>query len=182
MAHPARWGVFETSHGYEVLPQLGKLKLDPGCNGVTNSGNYDAALTHATRGGWTVLEHDCVPGGYVRQYDTEKGLLHLSVWEHPKMSGGRPIIATDEAGHHAFLRWVAAEVLPPPDPELLERIRSIQAARRARQIETAQRNPARADAIAETDIRIEAVTAKLAETPEAPAKPVKRGKKVVSHG
>lgn len=177
MAHPGRWGIFETDRGFEILPQLGKMKLDRGVGGVTNTGDDSHARVHYQKLGWIIIELDFEPG-YVREHDTNGGKLYTSKWEHPRMSGRTPTIRTDQEGWWAFLRRVADELLPEPDPEIIANFRDVLGARLGRQLEQAELRPSRAKAAEETQARIDALDALTGEdAPEAVPAPAKRAKK-----
>jgi len=177
MAHPGLWGIVKTDRGLELLPELGYFSRQAGIGGVRQGKrgqpvDDSGARAERQKKGWIVIEDDFVEGGYLRVHDTKHGAdtLHCCVWERPMQAGGKPIMRQDDKAYWAFLRQVAAELLPPPVPEILEEIRDTMLARLSRQLEQAEQRPARAKAAVKTQARIDALTAVIVpEPPQAAA-------------
>jgi hypothetical protein len=140
---------------------------------VTNTGDDSHARVHYQKLGWVIIEDEFVDGGYMREHQANGGKLYTTRWETPRMAGSTPLVRTDMEGWWAFLRRVAAEVLPPPEPEILDLHKDVLGARLSRQLEEAEQRPSRAQAAENTQARIEALQAVQAGEPAALAPAVK---------
>lgn len=138
--HPARWQVMDG----ELLPNLGRMSGEPGIGGVDKFGDTAAAeISHARRG-WKKIPWDVIEGGYLRRYDGRGGDVHMSIWEQPKQIANRTIIKLDREGYKEFLRsLIAAGVIDPPDPDLLDGMAEVLRSKIARAPDTAHAEQAK---------------------------------------
>ena len=172
MASPRKWDVYTWSDGtQELLPQLSKLKLEPGLGGVSETGDITLALVAKRRKGLVEVPRKYGSDeDYVRMFDVQKGKLFVERWRTFVPNGAGVAQRVDTDGYLTFLRWVAATILPEPLPEVLEGRQELYRARLERQQEAAARNPARAVDVARTEEKIEAIDAFLEGAPTVPAK------------
>jgi hypothetical protein len=184
ICHPGQWAAVETDKGWELLPRLGKMKTAPGMSGVMDNGSDIMARGGYMKKGWIVVEDSFVEGGYMRRHQCNGGWFYSTRWEVPKMVGATAGTRRDDAGWWAFLRRIAAELLPPPEPEILDLHRDILGARLSRQ-QKADDTPAKTEAVLDTQEQIAAIdlvkegleeAAAIGERP-APVVAPKRAKK-----
>jgi hypothetical protein len=110
--------------GDELLPVLGQIKLVPGLNCVTETGDWAMAKARAEAEGWTIIPYEVLEGGYVREHDSGKKDVHgnklhiyTSCFEKPYSVAGRPEMESDAVGYREFLRGlisIGMVQLPPP--------------------------------------------------------------------
>lgn len=114
-AHPARWECV----GGEWLPQLGKMRLEPGLNGIDHRMGEAQARENARQRGWILLDQDTIGFEYVRRYPVRGGFCHLEKWVIVKsMPGNRPaLLKPDTAGYNAFRRKLIEDGHVPPIDE-----------------------------------------------------------------
>lgn len=126
MAHSNRYDLFDG----ELLPVLSKLRLQPGIEGVDHRGDHMIAKAAKERRGWELIDWDalrCSAFGqdhteYLHYFDGKAGRIYVEIWTKPvQMRGGTPSWQTDQEGYRQFLRdLVAKDLVPPPDPNLIE--------------------------------------------------------------
>jgi hypothetical protein len=118
--NPMRWQLMDG----EVLPCLHQLRREPGLDHVSpkNGGDMAPAIAQKISKGWKIIPHDCIPGGYVRKFQGNRGDIHLTKWETPRQLNGRVFkTQTDRTGYREFLRGlIASGLIDPPVPEIFE--------------------------------------------------------------
>jgi hypothetical protein len=121
---PARWTVMEG----RCVPQLGRLPLEPGIEGVRKDERgrmywRDAAARRREKG-QTVIPHSWGPSGqsYLRSYDLPRGKkVYLEQWATPHAGTSR--ISVDVDGYADWIDSLfAAERLPAPALWALEEL------------------------------------------------------------
>jgi hypothetical protein len=116
--HPFRWQVLPDGR---VVPQLGKLKGEPGVGGVSKDGDTSWARAKAADKGWTVLPWNVLGEDYIRTVETSRGTVYLPRWADVKILGNRAIITPNL---EAFWDWSARlmdeGIVPYPDPSILD--------------------------------------------------------------
>lgn len=142
MAHPDMWEIVRGAEGdWHILPDLKRLMLIPGLNGMRTTRGADGRkvadprflITEMVSRGYVEVPSVDVVAGDMRQphycvrYPTKDGVTHLWAWELPEVTHSqRSRTVTDRAAQVAFLRWVASDLLkmegPPED--ILEGMRN----------------------------------------------------------
>jgi len=109
--HPMRWQLIEG----EWLPLLGKMRIDPGLNGVDRSGDDTLCRVNNQKKGWRILPWECCPpntpgGVYIAEHDCMQGVHYCEAWETPRHLGTRVLPSViDTEGYVNFLRWLVRE-------------------------------------------------------------------------
>ncbi len=120
--HPHRW-MFA---GDEWLPQLGKLVIDPGCEGVTEGGGTDLAVAGNMRRGWTIIQHSDPRLGEYQDYmvavpHASGGYSYLDPFRKISVEAGRMFTEPGGEDYYAFLRHlVASGIVAPMSPNILK--------------------------------------------------------------
>jgi len=126
---------YQTDAAGDVIPQLSKMPLEPGVNGVDKTGAWHIAAAEQHRLGRVLLTEDMCHAedtpdglpGYLRATDTATGDHHHTAWERLEVHAGRGrIVERDAAGYRAWLvALVARGDLPLMHPsvrrDLIER-------------------------------------------------------------
>jgi hypothetical protein len=119
----------------EIIPQLGKMPIEPGINGVNARGGYAVAKAAQAERGRLVLdpgEHYCTAAdtpdgqpGYLRATQTAAGPYHHTPWERLEVHAGQgTIIEHDPEGYRAWLRaLVDRGHIPEVHPSVVARLR-----------------------------------------------------------
>ena len=87
---------------FEWLPVLKKWFHMPGVNGVgtgrkgTKRPNLDRAILKLAKEGWTRVPWNAFPGGYIVEFDGQRGVIYASVFMYPSVVGD---------GDKATLQW-----------------------------------------------------------------------------
>jgi hypothetical protein len=112
--------------GKEWLPQLGKLVIDPGCDGVTEGGGTDLAVAGNMRRGWTIVQHSDPRLGEYQDYmvavpHAAGGHSYLDPFQKISVEAGRMFTEPGGEDYYAFLRHlVASGIVPPMSPNILK--------------------------------------------------------------
>jgi hypothetical protein len=122
--HPERWDLAETlDGGYELLPILTPFYLVPGLNGVRGraGGGVDYAETKGVYQdrGWIFLPTNVIEGGYLREFQAERGKVYADRWTTPRSLGGtrRIVWEKDTEGYNSFRRGLVEDgTIKKPDP------------------------------------------------------------------
>ena len=120
--HPHRW-MFA---GKEWLPLLGKLVIDPGCDGVTEGGGTDLAVAGNMRRGWTIIQHSDPRLGEYQDYmvavpHAAGGNSYLDPFQKISVEAGRMFTEPASEDYYAFLRHlVASGIVAPMSPNILK--------------------------------------------------------------
>ena len=176
IAHPNRWDLFDG----ELLPVLGKLRLQPGIEGVRQNGDHMIAKAAKERRGWEVIPWNvvtCTARGqqypeYLHYFDGSKGRIYIEIWCTPiQVRGGTPSWKTDIEGYKQFLRdLVAAGAVPDPDPALLDNLEARLQSSIDRMVPRADRSPAIQRQVDRCQKQLEIISAmKNGEAVEIPA-------------
>jgi len=86
----------EETGNYEWLPVVKPFHWHPGVNGVKNgpkgsdSPDPDQARGKMAREGWHFIPWDAFPGGYIVEYDGQRGTVYADVWMAPYVHGHGP--------------------------------------------------------------------------------------------
>lgn len=120
--HPERWTVV----GGKAIPQLGALKLIPGVESVraTREGKLVKGQAQAIQEeqGWLIIPVDVDGPGTSYLHEAAPGVF-LSRWERAFPSSSH--VEVDEKGYAAWVEGLFDRgVLPPPEPYVLERLRT----------------------------------------------------------
>lgn len=155
--NPSRWDVFERSDGtQELLPILSKLKLSPGVNGVTSSGDATLAKAARMRKGEIEIPRKYGEEDYVQRLQVRNGWLFHERWRKFLRNGSQIVQRIDHDGYLDFLHEVA-QTLPAPLPEVLEGRAELYRAKLVRQVEQAGTNPMKVASAEATQARIETI-------------------------
>jgi hypothetical protein len=175
LAHPARYDVFITDRGPEILPALTTLEYQPGLAGVLPvkgeaNGDPSFALAAKKKKGWIEVPEDFVVeaygerrAGYVQVYDSKHGpeTHHVEVWQRPYVVGSEIYWDKDPAGYWQFLRDVKEKLLPPVDNNVLRALQSkLQAMKRTAVGAKSKGSQAAGDTITALDEKLKAFGAK----------------------
>jgi len=120
MVHPNCWEF----RGGEWLPVPAKLHLDPGVNGISDSGNPDVAVAQMNRNGWIVIRPSDQRLGefawYVQELPKQgPGKIYTDVRDSASVVGGRVFWEFDEEGWIAFCRHlVTSGICQPMDRQV----------------------------------------------------------------
>jgi len=160
MWHPEGWDYLVTGTDEETgeltgewLPQIVKFPFTPGVNGVKEGGDYHQAKSEYEKQGWVFLDPHIVilrsnddgrivkENGYRQIFNGVRGDIWTDIWSRPVLmgSGNRKrvdwVADYDNRGKLEWRRYlVAKEIIPLPDPAVLEhkiKIQSRRASRRA---------------------------------------------------
>jgi len=113
--HPMRWSFI----GGEWLPQLSKLSIDPGVNGVTGGGGTDLAIAGAMRRGWQMIQPSDPRLGeyqdYMVAYPHEAGgNTYLDPFQKITVEAGRMFVEPGGANYYEFLRHLLTSGIVAP--------------------------------------------------------------------
>ena len=137
--HPERWGIIDG----EWLPILGKMKLEPGLNGITHTGGEGPAREGLRQKGWKLLEPEVIGEDYVSVYPGRRGPVHLEKWVVLKKAGNRIIMKSDQEAYKAFLkRLIKDGHIAPLDEDVKEILREQKMSRIQRNLRAAEYDPA----------------------------------------
>ena len=120
--HPYRW-YFVSG---EWLPQLGKLHIDPGVDGVTEGGGLDLAVAANMRRGWTVIQPSDPRLGQYQDYmvalpHEAGGNSYIDCFQDVTVEAGRVFVESRSDDYHDFLRHlVKAGIVPPMSKNILK--------------------------------------------------------------
>jgi hypothetical protein len=120
--HPHRW-MFT---GKEWLPGLGKLVVDPGCDGVTEGGGIDLAVAGNMRRGWQVIQPSDPRLGEYQDYmvavpHAAGGNSYIDPFQKISVEAGRMFVEPGGEDYYAFLRHlVATGIVSPMSPNILK--------------------------------------------------------------
>ena len=120
--HPHRWMFM----GDEWLPCLGKLVIDPGCDGVTEGGGTDLAVAGNMRRGWTVIQHSDPRLGEYQDYmvaipHAAGGNSYIDPFQKISIEAGRMFVEEGGEDYRVFLRHlVSSGIIPPMSPNILK--------------------------------------------------------------
>ena len=144
--HPERWGIIEG----EWLPILGKMRLEPGLNGITHTGGEGPARESLRQKGWKLLEPEVIGEDYINVYPGRRGPIHLEKWVQLKKAGNRVIMKTDMDGYKAFLKKLIKNGhIEPLDEDVKEILREQKKSRINRNLRAAQYDPSMAQRVQE---------------------------------
>lgn len=123
--HPMRWMFV----GGEWLPQLAKLSIDPGVNGVTEGGGMDLAFAAAMRRGWQIIQPSDPRLGehqdYLVAYPHEAGgNTYLDPFQEVTVEAGRMFVDAGGENYYAFLRHLVAAGIVQPISANVVRVKS----------------------------------------------------------
>ena len=146
LASPARYDVFETSKGPEILPVMRTVAHRGGTHGIVPYRNfvapgrtgdamtYIATQTRPAPAGpgfvhipqsATIVAFGEKRQGFTHGFPTKGGGYHFAdVWRRPYMVGDEVSWDRDVDGYHDFLRMVQREYLPPIDKAVVKALKS----------------------------------------------------------
>jgi len=165
----------------EWLPLLGKLRIDPGVDGVTTGGGIDLAVAGGMRRGWQVIQPSDPRLGpyqdYLVAYPHEAGgSTHLDPFQKVSVEAGRLFV--DEGGeeYYKFLRHLISSGIVAPITPNIVKVKTREVERRIERLQGAvSLNPA--NQIAAGKLRREEATRDQmlkASAPKTPRKPRKK--------
>jgi len=129
-AHPERWTVI----GGQVVPAFGKLKLQPGLNGVGEDERTKRILWKAAQGqaeerDWTIIPWEAVPPEHLEEGEEPSYLVQVEgradcyLLRYERVYPGSKVRGTDEKGYLEFCAHLLEKgVLKPPQLYVLERM------------------------------------------------------------
>ena len=138
--HPMRW---ECVRG-RWLPQLAKLKLEPGVNGIAHDLGEAQARENARQIGWQILDQDHLGFEYVRRFRCRNGYVHLPMWTKLKVMPGNspPMLKPDLENFDLFRQTMIDQgIINAIDEDVRQSYIDRQEARCARLAPSAERNP-----------------------------------------
>jgi hypothetical protein len=112
--------------GKEWLPGLGKLVVDPGCDGVTEGGGIDLAVAGNMRRGWQVIQPSDPRLGEYQDYmvavpHAAGGNSYIDPFQKISVEAGRMFVEPGGEDYYAFLRHlVATGIVSPMSPNILK--------------------------------------------------------------
>lgn len=171
--HPARW---EFTDG-QWLPQLGKLKLEPGIGGIDGRMNEGTARENARQIGWQIIDQDAIGEEYVVRYEVRGGFAHIAKWCTVKhMPGNMPAsVKPDTAAFNAWRRsLIDRGIIPDIDEDVKAGFIEMKAAEVERLRNRAEHDPIVADRLAAHEAHLAAMRG---EAPKPKPKPRRRRKK-----
>lgn len=139
---------------YEILPSLRKFKIRPGVHGI-RQGKHDGdgadwlgTRTRRESEGWVFIAPNAlsgsvqafgepVPGGYVVQYNGQRGTIYADAWSAPVMRPGAKKITwiADNTGFAMFRRALIKQaIIAPPDRMVVDALIRVQEQRAGRRI------------------------------------------------
>lgn len=119
--HPHRWQFM----GGEWLPCLGKLVIDPGCDGVTEGGGTDLAVAANMRRGWQIIQHSDPRLGEYQDYmvavpHAAGGNSYIDPFQSVSVEAGRMFVDAGGENYYAFLRHlISSGIIAPMSPNIL---------------------------------------------------------------
>jgi hypothetical protein len=131
MVHPDRW-VYDT-HAKAFLPEVGKMLISAGVNGVRLIGNREEdtlARANYGRKGWILIENgdprlnpSPKNGQYLASWDTRSNFkVYGFHYEGFELVGSQVDWGVDHDARVAFLKQiVSAGIVPPMNPKLAQR-------------------------------------------------------------
>lgn len=156
LAHADRWAVGTDGR---LLPELKRLKLQPGCNNVAavpladgtfGTPRWQGAASTMNERGWQTIPTSAGPGGasYLRAYDVVGGVAHVTVFD--QTFPGSAHVRCDRAALKAWVDGLvkAGTILGPSELCLERELRDAQ----ARLLRAQTRAKASAEAEADVDI------------------------------
>ena len=120
--HPYRWAFM----GGEWLPQLGKLRIDPGVGGVTSGGGLDLAIAANMRRNWTVIQPSDPRLGEYQDYQVAMpheagGYSYIDPFQKVSVEAGRMFVEPGGEDYLNFLRrLVSSGIVPPMSKNILK--------------------------------------------------------------
>lgn len=143
MHHPHRWQYMAAAG--EWLPQLGKLKMDPGVGGVTDEGGTDLAVAQHTRRGWQMIRPSDERLGKFRWYVQKipkagRGAVHCDATESVEVVGGRAFWTEGGDAYRDFLRHLVGSGIISPMSKQVVRMKTEQQRQTVDRMESAVAN------------------------------------------
>jgi len=113
--HPMRWSFIDG----EWLPQLSKLSIDPGVNGVTGGGGTDLAIAGAMRRGWQMIRSSDPRLGEYQDYmvalpHAAGGSTYVDPFQKVTVEAGRMFVEEGGESYYAFLRHLITSGIVAP--------------------------------------------------------------------
>ena len=113
--HPFRWMFV----GGEWLPQLGKLRIDPGVGGVAEGGGIDLAVAGGLRRGWQVIQPSDPRLGQYQDYlvaypHAAGGNTYLDPFQKVSVEAGRLFVDGGGEDYYKFLRHLISSGIVAP--------------------------------------------------------------------
>lgn len=113
MYHPGHWTWTGKEYGW--LPDLGRLVMDPGVQGVPDKVPGRALDTSRARAhwqgkGWTVIDHLSPVLGphkeYLAKWRGERGAIWTTAYSTPEIIGSQVFWDFDREGYYKFLKYL----------------------------------------------------------------------------
>ena len=181
MALPTRWMFVETAEGFEFLPQLGKLKIDPGVGGVLDGGDTTAAEVMRAKKGWIIIRPNDPRLGdrrhrVVKKFPHATGKpFYTDASEEVDVVAGRLYPTEGGEDYYEFLRdLVTSGIVPPIHPMVLKAELEEQRSKVERRESMYSQNPANAALAARVEKEKKLLAAMEAHQVAAPPKPKRK--------
>ena len=179
--HPFRWMFV----GGEWLPQLGKLRSDPGVGGGAEGGGIDLAVAGGLSRGWQVIQPSDPRLGQYQDYlvaypHAAGGNTYLDPFQKVSVEAGRLFVDGGGEDYYEFLRHLISSGIVAPITANVIKVKTREVERRIERLQGAvSLNPA--NQIAAGKLKREQATLAAmnkASAPKAPRKPRKKVEEV----
>jgi len=116
MFHPSDW--YWDLDEKEWLPNISKMNMEPGCNGIDASGDLSIARNMYVQRGFHILENGdtrvgCLDEGYyLASYDAQRGKVYKETWYEPEELSLIHYWVRNDDVYFEFLKDVKKNILP----------------------------------------------------------------------
>jgi len=126
-SHPLRFSFYAKTG--EWLPDLAKMWIDPGVDGVADSGDITIALAGNTSRGWQIIQPSDERLGEFKNYSQKLphisgGHSHIPIFMGIDVEAGRAFITPDTDRWVAFRRHLIASGIVPPCSENIRNLKT----------------------------------------------------------
>jgi len=114
--------------GGEWLPQLAKLRIDPGVDGVVSGGGIDLAVAGNMRRGWQIIQPSDARLGEYQDYmvalpHEAGGNTYIDPFQKITVEAGRMFVEEGGEDYYDFLRHLVASGIVAPISDNIKKIK-----------------------------------------------------------
>jgi hypothetical protein len=114
--------------GGEWLPQLAKLRIDPGVDGVVSGGGIDLAVAGNMRRGWQIIQPSDARLGEYQDYmvalpHEAGGNTYIDPFQKITVEAGRMFVEEGGEDYYAFLRHLVTSGIVAPISDNIKKIK-----------------------------------------------------------